>query len=218
MRSRSSFVNAFIVLLALSPIACLLIVWNAIPETIKVRFNLNEPIVEEQSRGMLVIVTITLSIIAAGVFLLMRNLKKVDPKVKPNTPASGFTRIGLLTAIFVTLLNYLFIFSAVYSWEISERTLLIFGGLLFALFGNYMSSIKPNFFAGIRLPWTLSNESNWRQTHHLAGRLWFAGGILLALLSWLLPESVIKPVFISVLIIIVVIPAIYSYRLFKAGN
>ena len=33
-----------------------------------------------------------------------------------------------------------------------------------------MHSIKPNYFVGMRLPWTLESEANWRSTHQFASR------------------------------------------------
>ena len=214
MKSRN-LINTFAVALALSPIVVLLLVWNLVPETISLRFKLNEEIIKEQSRQSLLIATLVVSIVAAGVFLLMRNLKRIDPKVKEHTPVSGFHRIGWLILILLTAFNYYFILTAIYSWEVSEKTLLIFTGLLFALLGNYMSNIKPNFFAGIRLPWTLNDENNWRLTHQLAGKIWFAGGLLIALLVWLLPSSAAHPVFIAGISLMVLIPCIYSYSLHK---
>ena len=137
------------------------------------------------------------------------------PKVKKNQPTSGFNRMGLSIAIFLVLLNYFLILTAVHSWEVSEKVIYIFFGLLVAVLGNYLYNIKPNFFAGIRLPWTLNDIDNWRQTHHLAGKLWFVAGIILSLISGFLSEMALKPVFISTIILIVLIPCIYSYRLFR---
>ncbi|HYF32991.1 MAG TPA: SdpI family protein [Chitinophagaceae bacterium] len=218
MRRTRTIINTIVVLLAVSPVAYLLLAWNTVPETIRMRFNIDEPVTEEHDRQTLLITTIVLSAVAVGVFLLMRNLRKIDPKVKAHTPVSGFDRIGVLAAIFTTFLNYAYVLSAVHGWEISEKMLFISGGVLFALLGNYMSSIKPNFFAGFRLPWTLSNENNWRRTHQLAGKLWFAGGILIAVLGWLLSPDVMHIVFLSIITIMIVIPGIYSYRLYRAGN
>ncbi len=31
-------------------------------------------------------------------------------------------------------------------------------GLLFIVIGNYLPQCKPNYFVGIKTPWTLSNE------------------------------------------------------------
>lgn len=215
MKTTQKILNAIVLLFALSPIAYLLLVWGLVPEIIITRFSINEPIEKEQSRQTLLIATIVVSITAAGVYLLLRNLKKIDPKVKNDTPTSGFNRMGLSVTVFLVLLNYFFILSALHSWEISKKVIFIFSGFLLAVLGNYMNNIKPNFFAGIRLPWTLNDENNWRQTHHLAGKLWFLGGIVLALISWFLPEAALKPVFISTLVLLVLIPGIYSYLLFK---
>lgn len=55
--------------------------------------------------------------------------------------------------------------------------------VFFSLIGNLMGRIKPNFYAGIRTPWTLSNEEVWRRTHRFGGRLFFFGGIVGALLA-----------------------------------
>lgn len=47
------------------------------------------------------------------------------------------------------------------------------GGLFIAL-GSVMRDVRPNWFVGIRNPWTLSSRRSWEQTHRLAGRI-FAG-------------------------------------------
>ena len=216
MTQRKLYFDVLGVLVALSPLVYLLFAWNAVPETIRLRLNINERVINEQSRGTLLLSTAIVSIVAAGVFLLLRNLRKVDPKVKSTTPVSGFNRLGMLVVILLTVLNYFFIFTAIYSWELSEKFLYIFTAILFALLGNYMNNIKPNFFAGIRLPWTLNDENNWRRTHNLAGKLWVVGGILLAIVAFFLPETALRPVFISTLVLMVLIPGIYSYRLYKS--
>jgi len=215
MRPTQKIINAIVLLFALSPVIYLLIVWNSVPETIITRFNFNEPETKEITRQTLLVSSIVNSAIAAALYFLLRNLRRVDPKVKSDTPVAGFNRMGLSATVFLILLNYFVILSAIHSWEISQNILFIFFGLLVAVLGNYMYNIKPNYFAGIRLPWTLNDENNWRQTHHLTGKLWFSAGIILALISWFLPDAALKPVFIVVMVLIVLIPGIYSYRLFK---
>jgi len=93
--------------------------------------------------------------------------------------------------------------------------MLSLSGLLFAIMGNYMSTIKPNYFAGIRLPWTLENADNWKKTHALAGRIWFGGGLLLAIICLFLPPAVAFVAFFISLTLMILIPCIYSYNLYK---
>lgn len=84
-------------------------------------------------------------------------------------------------------------------------------GLLFAVIGNYLPKCKPNYTMGIRLPWTLASEDNWRKTHRFAGPLWIAGGIVIALSGLLEWAWTILPV----TAVLCLVPAVYSYLLFR---
>ena len=82
----------------------------------------------------------------------------------------------------------------------------------------HLLDVELEYFAGIRLPWTLENEINWKRTHQLSGKIWFVGGILITVTTVFIPFIyAFKIVFITIMIM-VLIPAIYSYRLFKKGN
>lgn len=96
-----------------------------------------------------------------------------------------------------------------------DRVLWPLMGLMFAFIGNYMNNIKPNYFAGLRLPWTLSSDDNWRRTHQMAGKLWFWGGLSAAILSLIIPSPFSIIVFFLILSVLVIIPIVYSYRIFK---
>jgi len=91
-------------------------------------------------------------------------------------------------------------------------------GLLFAVLGNYMYNIKPNYFAGIRLPWTLHNDENWKKTHLLGGKLMFAGGLLIAVLCLFTPLVLSMIILFAILSLIILITCIYSYKLYKKLN
>jgi uncharacterized membrane protein len=81
-----------------------------------------------------------------------------------------------------------------------------------------MYNIKPNYFIGIRLPWTLENDDNWKHTHRLAGISWFIGGIISAILSLLISPKTMFPVFIGITMLLVLIPGVYSFMLFKRAK
>jgi uncharacterized membrane protein len=87
-------------------------------------------------------------------------------------------------------------------------------GLLIAVIGNYLPKLKYNYTIGIKLPWTLASEENWRKTHRFSGFVWIIGGILLAVTAFF-PYKWFS---VSIFILLVVIPAIYSYRLSAAGE
>ena len=59
------------------------------------------------------------------------------------------------------------------------RAVSILLGLLFVFLGNMMGKIKPNYFFGVRTPWTLADPDVWNRSHRLAGRLFFLAGLVI---------------------------------------
>lgn len=73
----------------------------------------------------------------------------------------------------------------------SAAILFALGALTIAL-GNYLPRVRPNYTFGIRTPWTLASEDNWRRTHRFAGPVFVAAGAAMlaaALLSAVAPEA-----------------------------
>lgn len=65
-------------------------------------------------------------------------------------------------------------------WQVPMPRVIGIGvGALFLVLGNYLTRVRPNWFLGIRTPWTLSSERAWRETHRLGGTLFVLGGLLL---------------------------------------
>ena len=87
-------------------------------------------------------------------------------------------------------------------------------GVLFLLIGNYMPKVKQNATLGIKISWTLRNEENWNKTHRLAGKLWVAGGLVM-LVTMLLPAKWMVAVTMTTVVIMVVVPILYSYGIYK---
>jgi uncharacterized membrane protein len=50
--------------------------------------------------------------------------------------------------------------------------------LLLIVIGNTMGRLRPNWFVGIRTPWSLANDEAWRLTHRVSGPVWVAAGLL----------------------------------------
>jgi uncharacterized membrane protein len=82
--------------------------------------------------------------------------------------------------------------------------------------GNLLGKVRPNFFVGIRTPWTLSDDDVWRRTHRAAG--WGMVIIGLAFLSGSFPASpAINPmILIAALIAYMLGIIIYSFLLWRA--
>jgi uncharacterized membrane protein len=57
-------------------------------------------------------------------------------------------------------------------------TLPILMGFLFIYIGFLMEHTEPNWFVGIRTPWTLSSERVWKKTHDRGGTLFKLAGMV----------------------------------------
>jgi uncharacterized membrane protein len=205
--------------IAVIPAIYLLVIWKSLPEKIAMHFDLQGHPDRYGSKNELLVMTGILSLMSIVIYFLLSNIYKIDPKKYAAENKDKLQRMGFAVSVFISALACFIIYStAKGSIEFGMHYIFAGVGLLFSLMGNYMHTIKPNYFAGLRVPWTLNNEDNWRKTHLLAGKLWFAGGLLMAVLCLLLPDKVSMILFFIITVILVIVPVVYSYRLYKKNN
>lgn len=108
-----------------------------------------------------------------------------------------------------------FIYSAALEKEWNMGALLpVFIGVMFLVLGNYLPKTTRNRHMGIKLRWTMGNDENWQKTHRLGGRLWVISGVAILLTAFASLEVVFAVLF-AVILLSVVVPTVYSYRLYK---
>ena len=205
-----------VVIVAL-PFLYLGIQYAGLPDTVPVHFNAEGLADRFGSKSSLWLHTCILSTVAIGIYLLIRNLHKIDPKKTAKTSAATLQGLAIVIVLFLTIINITITYSAIiYPTTFSiTKIVLPAVGLLLSFIGYQMRTIQPNYFIGLRLPWTLEDDDNWRATHQLAAKLWVPGGIIIAITAWVLPFF---SAFIATLIItaiIVIIPTVFSYRFFR---
>lgn len=207
--------DIIIVLITATPVFFLMAVYPELKEEVPVHFNLEGQPDGFDNKSALWVTTLILMGAAVLVYLLLKFIPLIDPKKKATQSAALFQKIAMATAVLLTGISFLIIQSARIGSFYSSNLLFAGVGLMFAFIGNLMYSIKPNYFAGIRTPWTLEDEDTWRKTHQLASRLWVVGGLLIAVISFLLPVEMVIILFFSGLTVMVVIPVIFSYTYYK---
>jgi uncharacterized membrane protein len=119
--------------------------------------------------------TIIGGVIALGLFVL--------PWLSPQNFAVGAFRrtYDYVFALIAALLAYLqaVLLSAMITGSgLPEKPFLAGIFVFFALIGNVLGKVKPNFWMGIRTPWTLADPQVWDRTHRLGAWSFTAVGVL----------------------------------------
>jgi uncharacterized membrane protein len=150
-----------------------------------------------------------------GIYLLFLLIPLIDPKKEKYEQFGKTFHLFKLLLMLVMLGVYLIASLVGLGWNIRvEVWIPLLIGLLFIFMGNYMGKIKPNWFMGIRTPWTLSNDEVWTKTHRLGGKLFMLLGAFM-LLSPVLPSKLIFIGMMVLLVALVMGTMVYSYLLFR---
>ena len=136
-----------------------------------------------------------------------------DPKRK-NSSKVIFTISKWLVPILTVLFSFISILSSLYKQVDTGLYVLSLMGLVFIIIGNYLPKCKQNYTVGIKLPWTLNSEENWNKTHRLAGYVFMLCGIMQIVFTFFKLNSF---VLISSIILMLLIPTVYSFILYKQG-
>ena len=199
----------------LLPAVYLYFIYGSLPQSVPVHFGINGTVDRYGSKSEFLIGPFILIGVSALVYLLLKFLPSIDPKKQVKYGTSTFQKLALGLVVFLAALNIAIVFSTVHHGFQIDKLIFPIIGLLFVFMGNIMNSIKPNYFAGIKTPWTLESEDNWRATHRLAGKIWVVGGIIVTITMLLLPPETGTIVFVSCVLIMAFIPVIYSFVYFK---
>jgi uncharacterized membrane protein len=154
-----------------------------------------------------------------GVSLLISNLNKVDPKQPREGGNPRMTNISWVLVVFLTMISVFIIYmSATYKLENSgqhPKYLLVLVSLFLVFLGNFMNSLRPNYFFGIRTPWALEDPENWKRTHRLASKTFFFGGLVTCILVIVFRSDIALYIFMAGVLTSTIIPVIYSYQIFR---
>jgi uncharacterized membrane protein len=157
--------------------------------------------------------------IVPGIALALLTISMVLPKIDPRranyilfTP-TYWTVIN--TVLFLLLGIHVLSLGKALGWNINMGRVVSLGvgGMLLVL-GNLMTRVRPNWFIGIRTPWTLSSDSVWRKTHRLGGAAFmFAGACFVG--AALLDSSWVRYGAIGVAIGAALGSVLYSYVVWR---
>lgn len=96
-----------------------------------------------------------------------------------------------------------------------ERIIPASVGLLFMAIGNVMGKLRPNFMAGIRTPWTLSDDHVWDKTHRFGGKVMVAAGFAILTAGLMTGGDTFVAIMLTAITGMVTLPVAYSYLLWR---
>jgi len=116
---------------------------------------------------------------------LVRVLPAIDPR-GDNYAKFGGAFEGIIVSIMLFMLGiHIVVLRASLGHPAAMQHVLPVGiGVLFIAIGNLLPRARPNWFVGIRTPWTLSSDRVWEKTHRLGGRLFVAGGVIITVAAF----------------------------------
>ena len=210
-----SLLDVAALLIWLLPIGYLLWVYGSLPAIVPMHYGADGKPNRYGSKSDFLVMQMIFPFISGGVYFLLKFLPSIDPKKQVKYGEQTFQKLGFGLVIFMAAISISITFATINQSFKIDKLLLPLIGLLFVFLGNVMHSIKPNYFAGVRTPWTLEDEGNWRATHRLTGKIWVIGGLIITIATLVLPEGMGVFVFLPGILIISFIPIIYSYIYFK---
>ncbi|MEZ4703392.1 MAG: SdpI family protein [Rhodothermales bacterium] len=201
-------------LLAL-PFVVLAVIWDRLPDELPVHWNARGEIDRYDAKGFSALM---IPLIGVGSYLLMLAVPWIDPKRQTDANQKAIRAFRfifplLMTSIFgVLCLNWLG-----YAIDMGQ-TIFVLIAALFLVIGNFLGAIKPNYFIGIRTPWTLESADIWRKTHRMAGKLWVFGSLVMIAIWFFVPSTAYPTVFIVGVVILTLVPVGYSFYLYMAAK
>ena len=186
--------------------------WPNAPERIPVHWNVHGAVDRWGGRveGILALpaVVILLSV-------LQRVLPRLDPRRAEYAKFAGaWAGIWLATTVVMACV-YAALLLAMHGHAVDMSRLgtLLVGGL-FIVLGGFMGQLRPNWFAGVRTPWTMSSRTSWIRTHRLAGRMFIVTGVVVWAATLVSPPVAAYTLAAGV-ITTVIASTVYSYVVWR---
>jgi uncharacterized membrane protein len=183
------------------------IVYPRLPAIIPTHWDTNGEINGWSGRWFVWVLPLALAMLWA----MIRWLPTIDPR------GANYARFaGAFEGIFILLMLFIFglhmvILGAALGRNVSVERLAPGGlGLLLIGLGILLPRARPNWFVGIRTPWTLSNDRVWERTHRFGGQLFIVAGAIIVIAAFI-SSQLAFPVMIWACAVSAVVLLVYSY-------
>lgn len=212
MNKQLTFWRALALVATVAPTLYLVWAWPALPTHIPTHFGAGG-IDGYSDRANIWLITTALPV---GVLALFYFLPRLDPRQRLLVDSLHYNKLQVLMLGALGGAGIFALWLALHPGTVPGRDTNVSMALFFALLGNYLTTVPPNYFLGFRTPWALQSDAVWAKTHRFVGRLWFGGGLLLAALALALPANWFETGFLTLGLGGAAAAYAYSYWCYRA--
>lgn len=199
-------------LIIIAPLVMVALKWNQFADKIPTHWDMHGDVDQYNGKWALFLIP---GVNLAMYFLLLV-LPKLDPRAKNYDLFSGvYFTIRIAVTVLLTMVGFVICIASLgIVLDVAMIVQLSVLGL-FLILGNSFGKIRPNYFVGLRTPWTLNNEEVWMRAHRFTGKLWVICSLLLIPCIFLLKTEVYAFIFFGMVVVMVAVPFVYSYSVHK---
>jgi uncharacterized membrane protein len=197
-----------------APFVVLAIYWNDLPAQVPIHWNFRGQIDgwATKTPGIFII-----PLTALGMTALLRVLPWFDPRLRRILCDESVMPavLPIIRLALLLLLDTIFFVQIAVSLgrTIPGGRIIVSAVLLFFMvLGNYLGNVRPNYFVGVRTPWTLENPETWQATHRLGGHLMFFGALILLVGQFLLSERIFGWLLVASILLFAAWGIVYSWH------
>jgi uncharacterized membrane protein len=160
-------------------------------------------------------------LIGPTVTALMVGLLALVPRIEPRREnlrrsAGAYRTVAIALVVFMAVIHLVTVLSG--TWLDVPVGVIVAGGVgvVLAIMGNVLTTVRSTFLFGVRTPWTLSSDRSWDRTHRLVGRLFVVTGLLMVVTALTGRLPVVMAVMVVMLVVTLVLGTWASYREWQA--
>jgi len=154
--------------------------------------------------------------ITAGLLAILALVPRIEPRRENlRRSASAYRTVVIATTVLLGALQVMTVMAGV-GMDVPMAGIIGVGvGILIAIIGNVMATVRSTFMFGVRTPWTLTSERSWDRTNRLVGRLFVVTGLLMVVVSFTNQAILVLGLMTVMLIGSVIVGFVYSYKVWK---
>ena len=186
--------------------------WGLAPDRVPVHWNLHGQVdrMGGKAEGLLIG-----PCVALGIYLLMLFIPRLDPGRANYAHFLGSWHGLRLMLLAVVAVIQVAVVTALLGHRVDmSRLMPLLLGVMWVVLGSFLGKLRPNWFFGVRTPWTLSSKDSWVKTHRVAGFGFVGVGLVWILSSFLGRAWVFVGCFILLFAMILGV-VVYSYLVWK---